>query len=60
MEQLQLFPTVCPVEDDDGNNCNNVMTTQEIEQDGYCERCASGLWDSNRQGKPFLFSFYKE
>ncbi len=34
----------CPVEDDHGVRCQNIMTRKEIREDGYCIRCAESLW----------------
>ena len=56
MIQQQLFPTPCPCEDDNGVVCGNNMSDEEIEQDGYCVRCAAMLseWTRNMD-KPFVF-----
>jgi len=55
MSQLQLIPNICPAEDDNGTKCQVVMTDEEVEQDGMCDRCACLISDSMQTGKEFFY-----
>lgn len=46
---------VCPISDDNDVKCENIMTKEEIRQDGMCERCATLMWGWLTRDEPIVF-----